>query len=174
VRRLFLFLLGAGWLATLHGPAGVLAAQAATPYDAMVARGVFQPVANGASAPMTRGDFFVALQRLFNLREAGDATRFTDVPPGGALDQAVKAVDPFLGRKLLCPGCSLSTNVFPQEPISEAEIAFVTTRILVARQRSCACSLRRTRRRRSGTSAARRRCRLRRGPFSPPPCAAES
>jgi hypothetical protein len=112
----------------------VAATEASAAFDNLASQGILsnQP---SLRAPMTRGDFVLALQRMFNLPESKEATAFTDVPLNSPLGSALRAIGPYLGRQILCPGCALGTNFLPDQPISNLNAAFITTRVLVGQKK---------------------------------------
>jgi hypothetical protein len=97
--------------------------EASAAFDNLASQGILsnQP---SLRAPTTRGEFVLALQRMFNLPESKEATAFTDVPLNSPLGSALRAIGPYLGRQILCPGCALGTNFLPDQPISNLNAAF--------------------------------------------------
>jgi hypothetical protein len=73
----------------------------------------------------------LAQQKLF-LSAPSFAITFTDVRPSDEIYPAVQAIGGFMNAQVLCPGCSLSTNYFPNEPVSRAVATVALVRILVA------------------------------------------
>jgi hypothetical protein len=106
--------------------------------ERIVALGIMR----GASAtifapdsPMTRGDFVIALQKMFQLPPPARPVVVTDVSPDDPLYSAVQAAQPYLGRQLLCPGCALISNFLRNLPITAGEQTIALVRVLVARNR---------------------------------------
>ncbi len=83
---------------------------------------------------MKRGDFAIALQRLFNLRQPGNPV-FSDVHPTDALYTAVEAVAPYMDKQVPRPGCDIGTNFSPEKPVSRGQSAVTLVRILVAQNK---------------------------------------
>jgi S-layer homology domain len=48
---------------------------------------------------------------------------------------AVKAVQPYLGRQMLCSGCALGTNLLPRDSVSRAEVTLVLAKVLAAQKK---------------------------------------
>ncbi len=104
----------------------------------MVEQGIMRGKSAEQFAPdaaMTRGEFVVALQQMFQLQTPSQRVAVSDVPPGNSLDAAVQAAQPFLGRQLLCFGCALGSNFLPNQPMTQAEQTMALTRVLVAQNK---------------------------------------
>jgi S-layer homology domain len=104
----------------------------------IVAQGIMRgvtPTEFAPDAPLTRGDFLIAIQHMFSLPRAPGGLNFTDVPASGPLNDAVKAVEPYLGRQMLCFGCALPTNLMLGDPVSRAEATLIITRVLIAQKK---------------------------------------
>jgi hypothetical protein len=102
----------------------------------MVDQGIMRPVAPGRFAPSdpySLGDYLVCLQRLFNLPPPPEPVTFTDVPASSPYYAAVQATSPYLGRQMLCPGCALTTNLAPEQPVSGGEVMVSLVYVLMAR-----------------------------------------
>jgi hypothetical protein len=80
-----------------------------------------------------RGDFAVLMQQRFALPPPKRPTVFPDVPPTDPIYSAVEAVAPFVDPLVLCPGCALNRNFFPNEPITRAIATIALVRILALR-----------------------------------------
>jgi hypothetical protein len=80
----------------------------------------------------TRGDFAVAMQRMFGLTKPSSEIFFADVPANSPIHAAVEAAAPFMNNGILCPGCLLSANFSPDKPISQAQVAVDLVRLLIA------------------------------------------
>jgi len=97
--------------------------------NALAARGVVQGAAPGRfdpGAPVTRAQFAVMAQRLFQLPEPRQPVAFTDVRPGGWDHGAVEAVAPYMGGS--------GPNAFaPGDAAVRQDVAAAIVRILVAR-----------------------------------------
>jgi len=101
----------------------------------MVSQGILRPLSPakfGPDEPLTRGEFVVAVQRMFGLR-AKKTVDFSDVPPDNPIYGALQAVEPYLGRQLLCFGCALGSTFAPNEAISSAEAVLSLTLVLVSK-----------------------------------------
>lgn len=104
----------------------------------LVSQGVMSPTAPGKFDPeatMKRGDFAVALQRLFDLPQASKPMKFSDVREGDAIYGAVQAVAPFMDKQVPCPGCDLGSKFEPAKSVSRAQWAITLVRILVAQNK---------------------------------------
>jgi hypothetical protein len=102
----------------------------------MVDQGIMRPLAPGRfapSEPYSLGDYLVCLQRLFNLPPPPEPVTFTDVPASSPYYAAVQAASPYLGRQMLCPGCALTTNLAPEQPVSGGEVMVSLVYVLMAR-----------------------------------------
>jgi len=86
-------------------------------------------------APLTRAEFAVSMQKMFNLPAASQAASFPDVPASSPYHSAVEAVAPHLARSLLCFRCALVKNFSPNEVISRAEMTMIMTHILVSQNK---------------------------------------
>jgi hypothetical protein len=100
----------------------------------MAAQGVFKG-ASAVETPMTKGEFVLALQHMFALTESPDAPTYTDVPANSALGSALRAVDPYLGGHILCPGCDFGSNFLADQPISNVYASFLTTLVLIGQNK---------------------------------------
>jgi hypothetical protein len=106
--------------------------------DSMVAQGILSgvsPTEFAPEAPLTHGDFVIAMLHMFKLPRTAHPTEFSDIPLESPLHGALEAVEPFLGRQLLCFGCALGKNFMPRQAISSAETAFTLVRILTAQNK---------------------------------------
>jgi hypothetical protein len=104
----------------------------------MAAQGVITAAAPGKfdpAAPMKRGDFAIALQRLFNLPQPRNSVKFSDVHPTDALYTAVEAVEPYMDKQVPCPGCDIGTKFSPEKAVSRAQSAITLVRILVVQNK---------------------------------------
>jgi hypothetical protein len=104
----------------------------------MVSQSIMRPVSPTRFAPdepVTRGEFSISLQQMFNLPAADKTSHFSDIPTRGALAEAITAVEPFMGRQLLCFGCALGTNFLPNQAVSYTEVIFTLSRILIAQNK---------------------------------------
>ena len=100
----------------------------------LVSQGVMSPTAPGKFDPevtMKRGDFAVALQRLFDLPQPSKPMKFSDVREGDAIYAAVQAVAPFMDKQVPCPGCELGSKFEPAKSVSRGVWAVTLVRILV-------------------------------------------
>jgi len=120
------------WFVAFSDLAGHDAAESAI--NSMAAQGIMHgltPTQFAPEMPLTRGDFVIAMQRMFNLPPS-QSIAFSDVAPANPVYPALQAVGPYLGRQLLCFGCALGTNFMPSQAISKAEAIFTMTRVLAA------------------------------------------
>ena len=104
----------------------------------LVSQGILQtrtPQHFAPDAPMTRAEYAVAMQKMFNLPQPAHAASFPDVPAGASNYAAVEAVSPHLCRSMLCFRCALIKNFLPNEPVSRAEMTMVLAHILIAQKR---------------------------------------
>lgn len=105
---------------------------------AMVEQGIMTVTVPGKFDPgitVKRGDFAVALQRLFSLPEPGKPVKFSDVHRADAIYGAVEAVAPFIDKQVPCPGCDLGPAFQPNKAVSRAQWAITIVRILVAQNK---------------------------------------
>lgn len=105
---------------------------------AMVAQGIMSATAPGTFEPGTtlkRGDFAVALQRLFNLPQPSKFIKFSDVHPADAIYAAVEAVAPYMDKQVPCPSCDLGSAFLPNKAVSRAQWAITVVRVLVAQNK---------------------------------------
>ena len=84
---------------------------------------------------LTQSDFATSLQEHFNLRQPTHPIAFTDVAPNDTDYAAIEAIGPFLNRTALCPGCMMSANFGPNNPLNRAQAAIVFVSILIANQK---------------------------------------
>lgn len=81
----------------------------------------------------TRSDFAVLIQQQFSLAPPAHPSVFPDVSPNDPAYAAIQAVAPFMDPMILCPGCDLNRNFFPNQPITRAISTIALVRILVAK-----------------------------------------
>lgn len=101
----------------------------------MLAQGIIRPQAAGRFAPartISLGDYLVSMQHMFNLPPPARPANFTDVPPSSPYFAAVQAVSPYLQRQALCFGCALSSNLYPNQPVSRAQTTVTLVSVLAA------------------------------------------
>jgi hypothetical protein len=104
----------------------------------MVAQGIMRgvtPTQFAPETPLSQGDFVIAMQRMFKLPRASRSVDFSDVAPNSPIYAALQALEPYLGRQILCFGCALGTNFLPNQAISSAEMIFIMTRILTGQNK---------------------------------------
>jgi hypothetical protein len=87
----------------------------------------------GYTCRFNRGDFAVLMQQRFALPPPKRPIVFPDVSPSDPIYSAVEAVAPFVDPLVLCPGCALSRNFAPNEPITRAIATIALVRILALR-----------------------------------------
>jgi hypothetical protein len=90
---------------------------------------------------ITRGEFAVLIQQEFGLAQPTKPVVFPDVHQGDAFYSAVQASAPFMNEQILCPGCFLNRNFFPNEPVSNALSTITLVRILIARKEMALVSI---------------------------------
>jgi hypothetical protein len=104
----------------------------------LIAQGVMTPLAPGKFGPgvtIKRGDFAVALQRLFNLPPPGEPVKFSDVHPTDAIYSAVEAIAPYVDKQVPCPDCEIGSSFGPTKSVSRAQWAITVVRVLVAQNK---------------------------------------
>jgi hypothetical protein len=104
----------------------------------LVGQGIMPPVAPGKfdpTATMKRGDFVVALQRLFNLPAPARQMKFSDVHQGDVAYTAIEAVAPYMDKQVPCPGCDIGAKFSSDAHVSRAESAITLVRILLAQNK---------------------------------------
>ena len=104
----------------------------------MVRQGVLRDAAAGDVHPnesISRGEFVVAIERMFALRPPAQEHVFPDVTRGSAEYGAIQAVAPFLGRQVRCPGCALTTTLGVSQPVDRLEAAVTLTNILLMQRK---------------------------------------
>jgi hypothetical protein len=84
------------------------------------------------TASLARGEFAVMLQQRFNLPQPSRPVACPDVHPSDTIYSAVQAAAPFMDHQVLCPGCQLNVNFFPDEPVTRAISTIALVRVLVA------------------------------------------
>lgn len=102
----------------------------------MVRQGVMHLRATGNFSPSeasTLGEYLISLQHLFQLTPPSTPPHFTDVPPGSPYFAAAQAAAPYLNRQAMCMGCALSTNLYPDQPLTRAQSSVALVAILNAR-----------------------------------------
>lgn len=102
----------------------------------MAAQGIMSERAAGRFGPKetsSLGEYLVSMQHMFNLPPPARPAKFTDVPPSSRYYAAVQAASPYLGRQVLCFTCALSTNLYPDQPLSRAQTTVTLVNVLVAR-----------------------------------------
>jgi hypothetical protein len=81
---------------------------------------------------LTHGGFAVLLQQHFSLPQPATPLTFTDVNPGDPIYSSTQAIAPYVHRQVFCPGCQLTTNFYPDEPISRGLSAITLVSIIIA------------------------------------------
>jgi hypothetical protein len=102
----------------------------------MLRQGVMRTRESGnfsPSEPSTLGEYLISLQRLFRLTTPSHTVNFTDVPPSSPYYTAVQAAAPYLNRQAMCMGCALSTNLYPEQPLTRSMSTVTLVSILNAR-----------------------------------------
>jgi Chitobiase/beta-hexosaminidase C-terminal domain len=80
----------------------------------------------------TRADFAQMVQQRFSLPAPQHALVFPDVHPNDPNYAAVQAVALYMNPQVLCPGCVLNRNFFPDQPITRAVSTIALVRIMAA------------------------------------------
>jgi chitobiase/beta-hexosaminidase-like protein len=83
-------------------------------------------------APLSRGDFAVLVQQAFNLPQPSSPIVFPDVHSTDADYAAVEAVAPYMNAQIVCPGCQLSVDFSPNQPVLRVISTLALVRILTA------------------------------------------
>jgi len=102
----------------------------------MTDQGIIRPRSSAAFAPAevsSLGEYLASVKHMFNLPRLTNQAVFTDVPPSSPYYDAVQATAPYLGRQVLCFTCALSSNLYPDQPITRAQTTVALVNILVAR-----------------------------------------
>jgi hypothetical protein len=102
----------------------------------MTRQGIMRTRTVGRFAPAeatTLGEYLISLQQLFRLSQPQHSVNFTDVPPSSPYYAAVQATAPYLYRQVLCFGCALGTNLFPEQPLTRLQSTVSLVGILGAR-----------------------------------------
>lgn len=87
------------------------------------------------SASLTRREFAVLVQQAFPLPPPSQPINFPDVPRSDPAYQAIQTVASFMNSQVLCPGCLLNPNFFPDQPVTRAISIITLLRILQASHR---------------------------------------
>ena len=82
---------------------------------------------------LTRGEFAVLLQQKFALQPPAQTISFPDVKQSASIYNAVQAAAPYMNPMVLCPGCALNRNFFPNQPITRGISTIALVRILAAK-----------------------------------------
>lgn len=84
---------------------------------------------------LTRREFAVLVKQAFPLRLPAQSMNFPDVSPHDPDYQAIQTVAPFMNSQVLCPGCQLNLNFFPDQPVTRAISTITLVRIVLANGR---------------------------------------
>ena len=99
----------------------------------LVSNCILEPGSFGGCKPgrvFTRGEFAAEARRVFRLTKPSKEFFFADVPSDSPIYAAVQSVAPFMPRRILCPGCALTSIFSPDTPISRAELAVAVVQVL--------------------------------------------
>jgi hypothetical protein len=114
--------------------------QAAKPaVQRIVNQGIMNVDAAGKFSPtqvVTRRQFAIYVQKLLGLRPPRTSAIVTDVPRTDAAYSAILAMQTYMQAQAFCPGCSLSTNFYPNQPISLALEGIVMSSVLIERHKA--------------------------------------
>jgi hypothetical protein len=80
-----------------------------------------------------RGDFAVLMQRRFALPQPAKPVEFFDVRSTDPIFSAIESVAIYIDPLVLCPGCVLSRNFSPDQPITRGIATISLVRMLAAR-----------------------------------------
>jgi hypothetical protein len=103
----------------------------------IVAQGIMGPASPGKFDPdgvVTRGEFALSMQRMFALRPPVNPPAYPDVPPGTPTYLAAAAAGAYLGAQIMCGGCVLSNNFFPDQAVSNGDVTITLVNLLVLRK----------------------------------------
>jgi hypothetical protein len=104
----------------------------------IVNQGIMLPRSAGKFAPesvTSLGEYLISVQHMFSLPRARNPVAFTDVPASSVYYSAVQATSPYLARQVICFDCALSTNLYPEQPLTRAQAAITAVSILISRGR---------------------------------------
>lgn len=136
---------GAAIFYTTDGSAPTTSSQRYTAPFAISSTDKVQAIAQGAGAKVsqaaavsytctfTRGDFATLIQQQFGLPQPKRPVIFPDVSPKDPVYSAAEAAAAAMNPLILCPGCSLNRNFFPNRPITRAISTIALVRILAAK-----------------------------------------
>ncbi len=88
-----------------------------------------------APSGLTHADFATAVSQHFNLPAPSNPVKFGDIHPQDSFYNAAQAMYPFMHPILLCPGCLLTSNFSPNNPITRAQSAVLFVSILTSQQK---------------------------------------
>jgi hypothetical protein len=100
----------------------------------IVAQGIMGPASPGKFDPdglVTRGEFALSMQRMFALKLPANPPVYPDVPPGTPTYLAAAVAGPYMGAQILCSGCALSNNFFPDQAVSHGVVTIALVNMLV-------------------------------------------
>jgi len=80
---------------------------------------------------MTRAEFAVLLQQEFSLPPPVGKYVYQDVPSNDRVSTAVQAAAPYMNAQVLCPGCQLPLDFYPNQPVTQATLALAFVRVLI-------------------------------------------
>lgn len=81
----------------------------------------------------TRAEFALLMQQQFALPAPKHPRSFPDVSPNDPAYAAIEAAASFMDPMVLCPGCELTRNFFPNQSVTRAVSTVTIVRILVSR-----------------------------------------
>lgn len=81
---------------------------------------------------VTLAGFAATMQQRFNLPQPATPIHFADLAPGDPGYAAAQAIAPYLHRQILCEGCVLSANFFPNQALPRAGSAVFFVSYLMA------------------------------------------
>jgi S-layer homology domain len=104
--------------------------------DRMLARGILVPKTATRffpDVPMTRAEFAMAMQHMFNLGKPARPVIFPDLSPQSSVYIAVQAITPYLHTQILCAGCVLNRDFLPDRAITRDQATVILVSILIVR-----------------------------------------
>jgi hypothetical protein len=81
---------------------------------------------------MTRAQFAVLVQQAFSLPPPTGSYLYHDVPDSGPVFTAVEAAAPYMSAYVLCPGCQLPRDFYPDDAVTQATVTLAFVRVLIA------------------------------------------
>jgi hypothetical protein len=89
-------------------------------------------IAYSCAPGVTLASFASTVQQRFNLPQPATPIHFADLAPGDPGYAGAQAIAPYLHRQILCQGCVLSANFFPNQALPRAGSAVFFVSYLMA------------------------------------------